>query len=168
MRTRQSPRWSSQRTWNALRTALTIFKRFLRERVGDVQVLGSIPAWSDKSQSSAKKNELLTRFVTAYPIFQRVVVYDTSGNAIARGGKLPDGKEHKNPNNGARPSIPSTVVVRLSDNPALGVLMIHIVGPIKTRGDSVAGWVEADMRTSQIDHLLSVGATDEKYFVTDA
>jgi signal transduction histidine kinase/CheY-like chemotaxis protein len=143
-------------------------KRFLRERVGDVQVLGSIPAWSDKSQSYAKKNELLTRFVTAYPIFQRIVVYDTSGNAIARGGRLPDGKEHKNSSNGARLSIPSTVVVRLSDNPALGVLMIHIVGPIKTRGNSVAGWVEADMHTSQIDHLLSVGATDEKYFVTDA
>jgi methyl-accepting chemotaxis protein PixJ len=61
-------------------------ERFLQERIADVEVLGSIPALGDTAQSLGQKNELLSRFVAAYPIYERVVAYDSNGIPIAASG----------------------------------------------------------------------------------
>jgi signal transduction histidine kinase/CheY-like chemotaxis protein len=143
-------------------------ERFLQERIADVEVLGSIPALGDTAQSPGQKNELLSRFVAAYPIYERVVAYDGDGTPIAASG-APLQHEPNIPIGAARSAIVRTAVVRLSDNAAHDAAMIQITGPIATApGVSVAGWVEVDMRISQIDHLLSgVGTTHDKYFITD-
>ena len=143
-------------------------ERFLQERVADVEVLGSIPALGDSAQSAGQKNELLSQFVAAYPIYERVVAYDVNGSPIAACG-APWRHERNNPIGTGRSAVIRTVVVRLSDNTAYGPATIQIAGPIATaRGAPVAGWVEVDMRVSQIDHLLSgVGTTHDKYFVMD-
>jgi signal transduction histidine kinase/DNA-binding response OmpR family regulator len=143
-------------------------ERFLQERIADVEVLGSIPALGDTAQSPGQKNELLSRFVAAYPIYERVIVYDGDGIPIAVSG-APLRHETNIPIGAERSAIVRTAVVRLSDNSAHDATTIQITGPIATApGVPVAGWVEVDMRISQIDHLLSgVGTTHDKYFVMD-
>jgi signal transduction histidine kinase/CheY-like chemotaxis protein len=143
-------------------------ERFLQERVADVEVLGSIPALGDTAQSPDQKNKLLSRFVAAYPIYERVVAYDANGIPIATCG-APLRDERHSPIGIGRSAIVHNVIVLLSDNAAHDAATIQIIGPIASaRGAPIAGWVEVDMRISQIDHLLSgVGTTNDKYFVMD-
>jgi methyl-accepting chemotaxis protein len=62
--------------------------RFVFERNGDVEIISSLPVFTDTKisviTSSQRKSQLLDRFVTSYQVYDSIAVFDLKGNLIAQ------------------------------------------------------------------------------------
>jgi signal transduction histidine kinase/CheY-like chemotaxis protein len=142
--------------------------RFLEERIGDVQVLGSMRALSDPARSAAEKNEMLSQFVASFPMYEHIVAYDTNGSQIASSDGLPARGRHDQ-SHAQPPAVLHKVAIQVTEGAVSGSHTIHITGPIFALLSSrIIGSIEAAVDMSQVDRMLSVISTsDESYIVTD-
>jgi methyl-accepting chemotaxis protein len=62
--------------------------RFVFERNGDVEIISSLPIFTDTKisgiTSPQSKSQLLDRFVTSYQVYDSIAVFDIKGNLIAQ------------------------------------------------------------------------------------
>lgn len=71
-------------------------KRFMRERYGDIQVLASLPSFSNSKASeslpTAEKQAILNRFVDSFLTYDSIAILDLKGNTIVQstGNPLPN------------------------------------------------------------------------------
>lgn len=133
------------------------FNRFIFERYGDVQILASLPVFTDAKivavASDATKAKLLNQFISSYQVYDSIAIFDTSGNPTAQsqGGKLPNHADLKYFQEVLKTG--RTVISEPSISQDSGQLVLYFAAPIR---DSITYQIIGVVRTrTPIDRLAS-------------
>ncbi len=122
--------------------------RFVFERNGDVEILSTLPVFTDPKvnsiTSAASKTQLLNRFVTSYQVYDSIAAFDLQGNLIAQsqGNKLANHFDRQYFQ--AVLQTGKTIISAPEISKSTGKLAIHFAAPIK---DFVTGKIIGVMRT---------------------
>jgi methyl-accepting chemotaxis protein len=113
---------------------------FLRQRLGDIQVMSQLDIFSDSRQRTEstpqQKQASLNRFLEAYGAYDSIAVTDLEGNVIAQtvGEKLPNSRQRNYFQSVLKADAP--IISQPEAGTLTKVVSIYVVAPIR---DSVTG-----------------------------
>ena len=147
--------------------------RMMLDRNGDVLVISSLPIFANPKviaiSTVEEKNKLLDRFVSNYPVYDSIAVFDIQGNPIAqsKGRKIANHADRKYFQ--AALKTDRTVVSDPEISKSTGKLVIHLAAPIR---DLVTNNLIGVVRTRiPVDKLAAViqnfANKSENYHILD-
>ena len=131
------------------------FNRFIFERNGDVEVLASLPVFTDAKISAVGntefKNNLLQRYVDIYQVYDSIAVFDLKGNIIAQSKGIVSGNHLDRQYFQDVLKTGKTVISSPEVSKSSGKMAVHFAAPIK---DATTGQLIGVIRTrSPIERL---------------
>ena len=148
--------------------------RFIFERYGDVQIMSSLPIFTDPklraTTTIAQKQAALNRFLDAYQVYDSIGLFELNGNLIVQtiGKPLPNPKDQNYFQEAIKTGNP--VISGVQRSRSTGQLVINFAAPVK---DAVTGKtiaiVTSRMPANRLEDLLKKyeNAQDE-YILSDA
>jgi methyl-accepting chemotaxis protein PixJ len=149
-------------------------KRFMRERYGDIQVLASLPSFTNvkasETLSTAEKQAILNRFVDSFLTYDSIAIFDLKGNVIVQstGNPLPNLSDRDYFQAVLKTNQPVISSPQISKE--TGTYVILFAAPIK---DSATGKTIAVVRSRMPIALLEelikdFGVNGDEYHLVDA
>ena len=149
-------------------------KRFMGERYGDIQVLATLPFFSNPKLSEAtplaEKQAALNRYVDTYRTYDSIAVFDLKGNVIfqSQGDPLPNHSDRDYFQTVLKTNQP--VISNPDISQSSGKYVIHFAAPIK---DSATGKTIAVIRSRMpmtvLEELIkNFGTEGDEYYLVDS
>ena len=149
-------------------------KRFMFERYGDIQVLASLPIFTNPNVAARttlqEKQAVLDRYVNIYGSYNSIALFDLNGNTVvqSKGKSVPNHKTRdflKEVLRTGRPVINQPSVSRLT-----GKLSINLAAPVKDAATGeIIGVIRTQMPVEGLDNVAKNYETKgDNYYLVDS
>ena len=149
--------------------------QLMAERTGDVQIIAGLDIFTDadlrKSTTPEQKNEVLDRFVKAYPIYESIAAFDLNGDPIAqsKGKPLENHRDRSYIQDAlrAQEAILSQPMISKSS----GIYSVYAASPIKDKATgNIIGTVRLRVPVDRLTKLavLLEGRSNTDYYLVSS
>ncbi len=139
---------------------------FMRERLGDIQVMAREDLFTDSTLRSnatfAQNTEALDRFVNSYSVYNSIAVFDVSGEPLGNSGGKTVGNHASRVYFQAALEEDGAIISQPIISKSSGIFSVYLAAPIKDKatGETV-GVVRARIPVSEIEGLVAAAAASE-------